>query len=119
MTKQRLSELGGEAVIEAAVVRFYGKVMNDPSLASFFEGFDMDRQVKKQIAFMRAVLSDDETAGLGAAHARARARGLSDEHFDNFARLLAETLVELEIDEETRSRIAGHMEEQRNHVLDR
>lgn len=114
-----LDRIGGELAIQAAVVRFYAKVMADSSIAPFFGGLDMDRQVEKQIAFMRAILGGTTAGDLRAAHASPRARGLTDEHFETFSKLLAETLVELEIDEEAKTQILERMERQRDHVLGR
>ena len=45
-------KLGGEAAIEAAVVRFYDKVIADPLTAPFFARLDLPTQIRKQISFM-------------------------------------------------------------------
>lgn len=79
---------GGEAAIQAAVVRFYEKVMADSTLAPFFENLSMDAQIKKQIAFMTMAFGgphDYHGHDLRTAHAPLMARGLSAAHFASVA----------------------------------
>jgi hemoglobin len=93
--------LGGHTAIEAAVVRFYEKVMADPGLAAFFEGMDMGAQIHKMIAFLTVALGGPHNYSgrdLRTAHARPVKQGLNSGHFGHIARLLTETLVELEIE---------------------
>lgn len=90
--------LGGESAIEAAVVLFYRKVMDDPALAPFFAGLDLDQQIKKQIAFMTMAFGGPAPYSgrdLRVAHAGSVARGLHDRHFDAVAAHLRATLEEL------------------------
>lgn len=92
--------LGGEAAIEAAVVRFYDKVLDDPSLKPFFASLPMDKLIGKQIAFMTMAFGGPhEYTGkdLRTAHAGLVARGLDDSHFDGVANHLVATLRELGI----------------------
>ncbi len=90
--------LGGEAAVEAAVVRFYEKVMADSSLAPFFDGLDIDKQIQKQIAFMTMAFGGPNGYSgrdLRTAHAGLVKRGLADAHFDAVAAHLGSTLDEL------------------------
>ena len=90
--------LGGEAAVEAAVVRFYEKVMADPSLVGFFDGLDVEKLVGKQIAFMTLAFGGPyryTVRELAKAHAASVARGLNDDHFDRTAEHLRSTLSEL------------------------
>ena len=99
--------LGGPAAIEAAVVLFYEKVMGDESVAPFFDGLDIDGQIKKQIAFMTLAFGGPNSYSgrdLRTAHAGLVAQGLGGSHFDAIAVHLTATLEELgvarpEIDE--------------------
>src|SRR4051812_12709651 len=96
--------LGGESAVEAAVVRFYDKVMDDPSLAPFFENLDMDRQIQKQIAFMTVAFGGPNKytgVGLRTAHQRLVNTGLNGGHFDSIAVHLKTTLEELGVDAAT------------------
>jgi hemoglobin len=95
--------LGGEAAVAAAVVRFYEKVMADPSLVGFFKGLDMSKQIDKQIAFMSMVFGGPSRytgQDLRRAHAPLVRRGLGNAHFDAVAAHLGSTLAELGIPEE-------------------
>lgn len=101
MMSPLFDRLGREAAIEAAVVLFYEKVMADPELARFFDGLDMQAQIKKQIAFMTMAFGGPSRytgRELRTAHAPLVARGLNESHFDAIAGLLKDTLVELEIE---------------------
>lgn len=90
--------LGGEAAVEAAVVRFYEKVMADPSLAGYFENLDLGAQIQKQIAFMTMAFGGPHKYSgrdLRTAHAGLVKRGLGNAHFDAIAQHLSDTLDEL------------------------
>jgi hemoglobin len=95
--------VGGEAAIMAAATLFYDKVLADPDLAPFFAGLDMEQQVSKQVAFLSWAFGGPERYAfrpLGQAHARLRAIGLTDAHFDRVAAHLADTLRTLNIEED-------------------
>jgi hemoglobin len=92
--------LGGETAVEAAVVRFYEKVLADAALAPFFAHLDMGAQIKKQIAFMTMAFGGPHAYSgrdLTTAHAALVKNGLSDVHFDLIAQHLGDTLAELEV----------------------
>ena len=116
------ARLGGEAAVEAAVVRFYEKVMDDPSLAPFFSGLQMDKQIEKQIAFMTMAFGGPNRytgRDLRTAHAGLVARGLGDAHFDAVASHLAETLRELGVDDATAGEVLAIVAPTRGDVLSR
>lgn len=112
--------LGGEAAIQAAVVRFYEKMLADPELAGFFEHMDMQRQIDKMIAFMSLAFggpSDYDGPGLQEAHAGLVKRGLGGAHFDKTAGHLDATLIELEVSPELRAEVLGIVGGTRDDVL--
>lgn len=114
--------IGGEAAIEAAVVGFYERVMADETLAPFFDGFDMNAQIKKQIAFMTmAFAGPNRYTGrdLRTAHAKLVQRGLGDAHFDAIQLHLRDTLDELGVDAATIHEVAAIVERTRGDVLGR
>jgi hemoglobin len=114
--------LGGEAAVEAAVVRFYDKVMGDPSLAGFFEHMDLGAQINKQIAFMKMAFGGPNTytgRDLRTAHAKLVARGLGDAHFDAVAKHLSDTLIELGVAQDVRDDVLGIVGSTRQDVLGR
>jgi hemoglobin len=87
--------LGGEAAIDAAVERFYDKVLADPELAPFFARVRIEWQKKQQRAFLTAALGGPDAyrdRDMAAAHAR---HHITDHHFDLVAGHLVSTLVEL------------------------
>lgn len=113
--------LGGEAAIEAAVVRFYDKVMADASLAPFFADLDLGAQVKKQIAFMTLAFGGPSSytgRDLRTAHKGLVARGLNGTHFAAVAEHLRTTLVELSVDQPTIDEVLGVVGSTRKDVLD-
>jgi hemoglobin len=122
-TRPLFERLGGEAAIEAAVVDFYERVMDDPTLAPFFAHLDMEAQIKKQIAFMTMAFGGPNKytgKDLRTAHAKlVKTGGLGDSHFDAIAHHLKTTLLELGVDEATTSEVLHVVGTTRNDVLNR
>jgi truncated hemoglobin YjbI len=114
------ARLGGEAAVEAAVVRFYERVMADPRLAKFFEHLDMGAQIKKQIAFMTMAFGGpNQYSGRDLRTAHAKLAGLGDVHFDAILEHLRCTLVDLQIEERAIAEVIGIVETTRADVLNR
>lgn len=114
--------LGGETAIEAAVVRFYDKVLEDPSLAPFFGGMDMGKIIQKQIAFMTMAFGGPSAYtghDLRSAHARLVTAGLGDAHFDAVAGHLVATLRELGVDDASIAEVVAIVSPTRGDVLGR
>lgn len=112
--------LGGEAAVEAAVVRFYEKVMADPTLAGYFENLDLGAQIQKQIAFMTMAFGGPSKytgRDLRTAHAGLVKRGLGHAHFDAIANHLSDTLAELGVPAETISEVLSIVGGTREDVL--
>ena len=90
--------LGGAAAVNTATLRFYEKVMADPSLAPLFKGLNIEAQAKKFVAFMTMAMGGPhEYTGkdLRTAHERLVRDGLADQHFEAILNHLEATLVEL------------------------
>jgi hemoglobin len=116
------ARLGGEAAVEAAVVRFYEKVMDDPTVARFFDELDMDAQIQKQIAFMTMAFGGPNKytgRNLRTAHAKLVKNGLGDAHFDAIARHLKATLEELEVGDDVIAEVLSLVDGTRDDVLGR
>ncbi len=95
--------LGGEEAVSAAVGIFYAKLMAEAELAPFFAGIDIDRLVRKQIAFMTMAFGGPHGytgRDLRTAHAPLVARGLGSRHFDAVVEHLAAALRELKVPED-------------------
>jgi hemoglobin len=112
--------LGGEAAVQAAVVKFYDKVLADPTVAPFFEGLDMQDQIRKQIAFMTMAFGGPHRytgRAMRGVHARLVDRGLGDAHFDAIQRHLGSTLGDLGVDQGLIDEVLALVETQRADVL--
>jgi hemoglobin len=87
--------IGGAPSVSTAVDKFYGRVLDDPQLAPFFEGVDMDRLKSHQRAFIAAAIGGPELyrgRDMGAAHAN---MGITDSDFGAVVGHLVATLEEL------------------------
>ena len=87
--------LGGEPAVDAAVDKFYDKVLADERIAGFFDNLDMVAQANKQKKFLTMVFggpNDYSGKDMRMAHAHL---GLTQEHFDAVVENLAGTLAEM------------------------
>ena len=112
--------VGGENAVLAAATLFYDKVLADPELAPFFAGFDMEQQVRKQVAFMSWAFGGPERyqyRPLREAHAVLRQQGLADRHFDRVAQHLTATLQELGIAPDLIAEALGVVESTRAQIV--
>jgi len=115
-------QLGGTAAVDAAVDRFYRKVLADDRIATFFDGVDMDRQASKQKAFLTMAFGGPNSyTGLDMrrAHAPLVARGLNDMHFDAVIENLGSTLRDMGVADDLISQVAAIANTTRNDVLGR
>ena len=115
-------QLGGEAAVDAAVDRFYRKVLADDRISEFFEGVDMERQAAKQKAFLTMVFggpSNYTGQDMRRGHAHLVARGLNDSHFDAVVENLGATLKDLGVADDLIGQVAALAETTRNDVLGR
>ncbi|MFO0588041.1 MAG: group 1 truncated hemoglobin [Polyangiaceae bacterium] len=113
-------QIGGEPAMDAAVSIFYKKVLADPRIAAFFEAVDMERQARKQKAFLTMVFGGpNHYTGrqMRGAHAKLVAHGLNDSHFDAVMEHLAATLKDLNVPDELIGQMAEIAESTRNDVL--
>jgi len=115
-------QLGGEEAIDAAVDKFYEKVLADDRVNGFFKGVDMDRQRAMQKAFLTFAFGGPnayEGRDLRAAHAHLVARGLNDTHFDVILEHLGGTLKELGVKEDLIKHAADVANSVRDDVLNK
>ncbi len=91
--------IGGNAVVSAAVEKFYVRVLSDEMFAPFFEGVNIKRLQAHQLAFLSQALGGPKQYS-GAAMSQAHARlSIEQRHFDAVASHLVETLREMGVDE--------------------
>ncbi len=122
MIDQLYEKVGGRKTINELVRLFYDRVLADPRLAPFFPDADMEGLRAKQVMFLALLLGRSRTyAGrdLTAAHAGARAQGLTDEHFDALISHFAASLAELDVDDAYSREIIARIEATRDAVLGR
>ncbi|KAL6064466.1 Group 1 truncated hemoglobin [Balamuthia mandrillaris] len=116
-------ELGGEAAIDAAVDKFYEKVLADERVNFFFDGVDMRRQARMQKGFLIFALGGPRRytgKGMKVVHERlVKEKGLNDLHFDAIIELLSQTLREMGVSEENIAKVGAKCEPLRGPILGR
>lgn len=115
--------IGGEAAVDAAVDKFYEKVLADDRIKHFFEGVDMQRLARHQKRFMTYAMGgapDYPGQTLRAAHkGLVENMGLSDEHFDAVLEDLGAALQDLGVADDLVAEAAAIVESTRGDVLNR
>jgi len=122
MSDRLYEQVGGTKTINELVRIFYDRVLADPRLAPFFSSADMEAQRAKQVMFLIMLLGRTRTfsgGDLGAAHAGARAQGLTNEHFDALLGHFGASLRELEVREDYIGEVLARIETTRDAVLGR
>lgn len=122
MDQTLFEQLGGAAAVDAAVDRFYRKVLADARVAHFFDDVDMDRQRGKQKAFLTMAFGGPHNYSgkdMRTAHARLVTMGLNDSHFDAIIELLGGTLQEMGVSQALIQQVAAIAESTRADVLGR
>lgn len=115
-------QIGGEAAVDAAVNKFYRRVLADDRVNEFFEGVDMERQAAKQKAFLTMVFGGPHNytgKDMREGHRHLVQRGLNDSHFDAIVENLGATLKDLGVADDLISQVAAIAETTRDDVLDR
>lgn len=115
-------KLGGEAAVDAAVNKFYRRVLADDRISIYFEGVDMERQAAKQKAFLTMVFGGPANyTGLDMkkGHAHLVERGLNDSHFDAVIENLGATLKDMGVSDDLIGEVAALAETTRESVLGR
>lgn len=101
MSSKLYELLGGAVAVNTATLKFYEKVIADPSLSPYFKGLDMEAQAKKFVGFMTMAMGgphEYKGADLRTAHLRLVRDGLGDPHFEAVMVHLEQTLVEMGVD---------------------
>lgn len=115
-------DLGGHAALDAVVDSFYKKVLADERVNGFFSGTDMDRQARKQKAFLTFAFGGPNKytgKSMRDGHAHLVARGLNDSHVDAIIELIGTTLKEFKVPENKIKEVAAIAESVREQVLGR
>lgn len=115
-------DLGGAKALDAVVDAFYKKVLADERVNGFFDATDMERQSKKQKAFLAFAFGGPNNytgKKLSDGHAHLVERGLNDSHVDAIIELLGATLTEFDVPAEKIQEAAAVAESVRDQVLGR
>lgn len=115
-------QLGGSDAVNAAVDKFYRRVLADDRVNRFFEGVDMDRQAAKQKAFLTMAFGGPANyTGLDMkeGHAHLLTMGMDDTHFDAIVENLGATLTDMGVADELISQVAAIAETTREAVMGR
>lgn len=120
MSDTLFKQLGGEAAVDAAVDIFYRKVLADKRINKFFEGVDMEKQARKQKAFMTMAFGGPNNytgEDMRKGHADMVKNGLDDSHFDAVAENLVASLKELKVSDKLIQGVVDIVESTRDDVL--
>ena len=122
MINQLYDKVGGADTIRELVRIFYDRVLADPRLAPFFPDTDMESLRAKQVMFLTMLMGRTRTFNgkdLSAAHAGARAQGLTDEHFDALLGHFEVSMRDLGVAEDYIREVIARIQTTRNAVLGR
>ena len=98
--KSLYHRLGGKAALDAAVDKFYVKVLADKRINGFFEEVNMKSQHRKQKEFLSAAFGGPipwKGKDMRSAH---ESLDLKEEHFNAVAENLQQTLEEMKVPKE-------------------
>lgn len=114
--------IGGKRTVWAATESFYRRVLEDETLRHFFDSTDMEHLRARQSMFISMLLGGGVVytgKEVGAAHAQARAKGLTDEHFDAFLKHFRAALDEVGVEPDKAEKVVKLLEAKRGTVLNR
>jgi hemoglobin len=117
MSTSLFERLGGNDAVSAAVDMFYAKVISDGHINGFFDGVDINKQMRKMKSFLSyafGATTPFEGESMRVAHARLVENGLNDSHFDAVKGHIETTLKELNVEQSLIDEVLGITESTRN-----
>src|SRR5258708_22219638 len=115
-------EIGGEASVDAALDKFYPRILGDARVSCLCAGVDMARLRTHARAFLTMAFGGPNSYGgrdLRTAHARVRGQGLNDTLFEVFMGHFRATIEELGLPQPKITEIVSIAEGGRSDVLNR
>jgi hemoglobin len=112
--------IGGSHMVVAATDAFYRRVLEDDDLRHFFKRSDMAHVRARQSMFISMLLGGRVVytgKDITAAHAGARAKGMSNEHFDKFLKHFRAALDEIGVKPHMADKVMKLLEDKRGAVL--
>ncbi len=122
MSNSLFERIGGNDAVSAAVDIFYTKVISDDHINSFFEGVDMQKQMRKMKSFLSYAFGADTPfhgKSMRVAHERLVKNGLNDSHFDAVKNHIDTTLKELSVAQPLIDEVLAITESTRNDILNK
>ena len=121
MIDELYETIGGRRTVQTAIESFYRRVLEDETLRHFFDSTDMAHLRAGQSMFVSMLLGGKVVytgKEIGAAHAQARAKGLTEENFDAFLKHFREALDEVGVAPDKAEKVMKLLEARRGAVLD-
>jgi len=112
-------QLGGKAALEAVIDAFYVKVLADVRIKHIFADVNMDKQARRQKAFLAAAFGGPVSwtgKDMRKAHLDLK---LTEEHFNAVAENLQKTLEEFKVKKELIDQVMAIAGSVKNDVLNR
>lgn len=122
MSDSLYERIGGAEAVDTAVDIFYRYVLNDDRVNYFFDGVDMDEQMKKQKGFLTMVFGGPNNytgKDMREGHKHLLEKGLNDSHVDIIIEHLGTTLSGLGVSQEDIQQVANIANSVRDDVLNR
>jgi hemoglobin len=110
-------DLGGQDTVKQVVERFYQLVLDDGTLAPYFDGVDMQAVKRHQVLLLSQVMGGPEGyagRGLDEAHA---SLGVTDGDFSRVAGYLAAALAESGASDQVIARVGETVESTREQIV--
>jgi hemoglobin len=117
MSQSLFQKYGGFAKVSRVVLTFYDKVLDSDQIGDFFDEIDMSRLVDHQTKFISSLLGGpaaytDERLKQLHAHI-----GISDQDFDEMAKLLGEALADNGFEPGDRDAVIREIEARRSYIV--
>ncbi|MDH3666098.1 MAG: group 1 truncated hemoglobin [Paracoccaceae bacterium] len=120
MASQSLfQKYGGFAKVSRVVLAFYDKVLDSEQIGDFFDEIDMSRLVDHQTKFIASILGGPASYTNERLHQLHAHIGISDDDFDEMAKLLNEALEERGFEPGDREAVMQEIESRRNFIVSR
>lgn len=109
MSQTLFEKLGGHAAISAVVDNFYGRMMQDDTVNSFFANTDMEKQRRHQTAFISFALGGPNQYSGKSMEKAHEGMNLQPKHFQAVATHLADALRDFQVSEEDIDAVLAHL----------
>ena len=103
-------EVGGPAAVKSAVTVFYNRVLEDESLAQWFDGVDLSRLRAHQRAFLAAALDGPQLFAGRDLHEAHGGMAITDEAFTTVVGHLCTALLDLDVTSEVVAKVQVRLE---------